>query len=368
MHFEGKVFGIVRGAHDLNNREITDVYAREDGRYAVYQTAQRVGIAFADDPTIQKIQRRRLAPLAAVRSEINGMLAGWRDKSTRYSRLPATACQFDGQIASALIVALEGNADTGLAILNQIKTAVAGEKASRARLDYIIWTLASALLILVCSYAMIRFNLPGLEQDLNNRVMSGVLAGVLGAVYSIALRIEQRDLRNDMRRLDSFTDSFVRIGIGALGAFVLSCFLLSGAIEIHFGQIGGGDIAGKAAQAGTINLTTAAATAATRLVFLDLIAGFLAGFAERLVPDLLNSYNIKAAPPPLPPPSAPAGAAKDAATDADTVSGTGIEDEEALVVQPTDDDGIDGCDVDMKQPDTVTSDDQLPATSGGVAQ
>ena len=55
-------------------------------------------------------------------------------------------------------------------------------------------------------------------------------AGVLGAVYPIALGIERRDVTNDRRRADHLTDALVRIAIGALAAFVLGNFLLTGAV------------------------------------------------------------------------------------------------------------------------------------------
>ena len=67
------VDAIVPGELDSNNRLILDVYARQSHRYAVYQTDDRVVIAYSEDPLVQKIQRRRLAGLAVQRSEIDGM-------------------------------------------------------------------------------------------------------------------------------------------------------------------------------------------------------------------------------------------------------------------------------------------------------
>ncbi|MFW2830101.1 hypothetical protein [Sphingomonas sp. ID0503] len=369
---------IVKGGTDPLGRSVVDVLAREQDRYAVYLTEERVVILYADDPMVQRIQRKRLATLAPTRAAIDAMLAGWRGEPSAYSRLPATARQYDGEVGAALVTALEGETEAALAALNQVKASVAGEMASRARLTYVAWTLFSAVLVLIASFIIfLLFNaydrtISPTDHDL---LMKAVLAGVLGAVYSIALRIQSRDLRDDARRFDSFTDSFVRIGIGALGAFILGCFLLSGAIEIHFGEIGAlGDGGG-----GTIN-----PGATTRnSVFLLLIAGFVAGFVERMVPDLLNSYAVTAAPPPPVPstPTAttpPAGAAaasatvgKDEARKADEGGlpgeGSAREDEDALVTPASPEEHLDGCDIDLADPAQTTSDEDLPPATGRVA-
>lgn len=350
---------IVLGERDSNNRSVLDIYARQADRYAVYQTEQRVVIAYSDDPLVQKIQRRRLATLAMLRSEIDGMLGPWREKSGR-SRLVQTARQFDMRVASALIEALEGEAETARAILETIKADIAGEMASRARLAYVLWSMASALVVFgICILAYViagaSFGETLIKAADRSLLLAGMGTGVLGALYSIAIRIEQRTLNNDLRRLDGLTDSFVRLGLGAIGAFILGCFLISGAIEINFGT---GIRPGADGRAGP------------NFIYLVLIGGFVAGFVERLVPDLLNSYSITAhAPEPpkvsAPPATKPTQPAPGSASTA--AEGSSIEDEDALTSPPREDDGIDGCDAHLDDPALSTADEDLPPTSGGVA-
>ena len=371
---------IVIGECDAQKREVLDVYVRQTGRYAVYQTATRVVVQYADDPLVQRIQRKRMARLATLRSELDGTLNSWRrtrgkgesegsfwGERTR-NRLYLTSRQFDMRIASALVETLEGDADTGIAILEKVKIDLQGEQASRARLSYLVWTLLSAILFLLICLGVWQYwsdAAPTPTYDGAMMILRGVAAGILGALYSISMRIEKRDLRNDMRSKDQFTDAFVRIGMGALGAFVLECFLLSGAIQISFGT----DIR----LVDTAEPTKAAIEAAQQGLHIaswpiSLIAGFLAGFAERLVPDLLNSYAITKRPDD---PQAPLVAEKplDAGSAAAAAADEGLPDnEDDVITAPSDEEHLDGCDVDLADEATVTPDDKLPAASGGVAQ
>lgn len=357
----------VIGASDRHNRQILDVYGQQSGRYAVYQTADRVVILYADDPLVQRIQRKRMVRLASLRNELDGWLTPWRAKPERRSRLWTTAREYDMRIAAALIEALEGDADTARAILADIKLDLAGERGSRARLSYLMWTAVSAVALLVLLAATLAIHLllynmfewSDTVRAARVEIGRAIAMGIFGAVCSIALRIQGRGLDSDLRRLDSVTDSIVRIGIGAIAAWVLESFVLSGAIRLSFMQ--------------QIELPDTAG--AGEGIFLPswpvtLIVGFLAGFAERLVPDLLNSYAVKGRRREERVEAAEAAVAAPVKQPAADPVGDGDADlpesEDMFVLAPDADDQLDGCDVDLANPDQITDDAMLPPASGGV--
>lgn len=362
---ESEVNAICIGGLDGNNLKVIDVYARQRNRYAVYQTAQRVVVAYADDPLVQNIQRKRLAVLAMLRSEIDGLLAPWREKKVRMlNQLPLMARQYDMRVYPALVEALEGRPDVGLAILQRLRSDIAGDMASRARLAYVAWSVGAAcLLLLVCVafHAGIGYlyGNDALVPETSRRfLLAGMCTGILGALYSTATRVQRRALENELRKLDYVTDSFVRIGLGAIGAFILECFLISGAIEIHFGN---GISMGQDGAAGR------------NFIYLVLIGGFLAGFVERLVPDLLNSYTIVAhrdaapAPAPAVAPPAPQPQAQIAAADlAAAAKPPGQDEEESVTNPPSAEEDVDGCDAHLDDPAQTTPDENLPPSSSGV--
>lgn len=421
---------IVIGGTDRYKRPITDVYARQMGRYAVYQTPDRVVVLYADDPLVERLQRKRLAGLALLRSEINGALGPWRKARLWWSRLPDAAARADLVVASALIEALEGAPAQGLAILEQAATEIRGERASRARLYYLLNTMLVAVAFLLACLVGLSAQPPAADaaarpgpqassnttapqtppaalattaatapppaavgktapqggqaaspaavqktpsqrapvvsktRDRSSLLLwNTVLAGVLGAFYSIVLTIERRDVTNDRRWADHFTDAVVRVSMGALAAFVLGNFLLTGIIQINFGS----NVALESGDAGGGPFSWSMA----------MIAGFLAGFAERLVPDLLNSYSVVGRKPDEERAKVVAAAA--AATAAAVPKNAGEQAEAAELAKaeaaeaesagpPGPEDALDGCDVAHADQSAETPDESLPAASGGVAK
>ena len=77
-----------------------------------------------------------------------------------------------------------------------------------------------------------------------------------------------------------------------------------------------------------------------------MIAGFLAGFAERLVPDLLNSYTIAGRTPPEPLTAVAPGL--DKALAAEGGEPPVPESEEELDPPPSDEEHLDGCEVKLE--------------------
>jgi len=277
---------IVLGGSDREGRPIGHVYAKRTGHYAIYGTIERVQILYADDPLEQAQQRRRMASLACLRSEIDGALAPWR-KASEMWRLNAAAALYDGRVASGLIEALEDNLENAVRILSAVRGEIAAERASRARLFYLAYTILVALPFLIGGIVALGLVDIGMAATRwpARAVWLSVTTGVLGAVYSIALSIRKREVSDDLRRLDHLTDAAVRVSIGALAGFVVAELLLTGALRLRLGDV-------TLPTAGGDPLDT------TSNVSFVLLAGFLAGFAERFVPDLLNGYSGEPAPRP----------------------------------------------------------------------
>lgn len=172
-------------------------------------------------------------------------------------------------------------------------------------------------------------------------------AGSIGAFFSIAIGIRKRTVLPDLLRTSNLMDAALRISIGFIGGGVLMALLIVKVVSLKFGDFTLGD---------------------TSLMGV-LVAGFIAGFSERLVPDLLDQASVKVGTPtPAPRAIPPIPPKKD---------GDGGGDGDAGKPKPDDPDGsdplpeeahADGCASDHEvEDDQVMDDAQLPAASGGVA-
>jgi hypothetical protein len=341
------VDGIVLKGRDAADAEITEVYAKDPPSYAVYLTKDRVMVHYADDPAEAAGQRTALVRLNPLRGDINGLIDGWRWDTPR---LQAKAKRYQRRIADALVVALEKDPDGAMGILQEAKSDIIDERTSVARFQYLLAAAIAVLAVALLVWALSRTwfpNLLGLFPASAHSLWVGAGAGALGAFFSIAVGIRSRTVLTDLRRLDNLSDAVLRITIGVIASVILICLLKSGITTVTFG---------------TARLNPGAGGDLWITVF---VFGFLGGFSERLVPDLLAKIAAPPGPPapsPTPAPPAPAavaavagGAAAPPAAPADDAAGGAAEgaDEDA-----------DGCIADDQ---SATADADLPATAGGVA-
>jgi hypothetical protein len=356
MHWTS-VAAIMQGGNDSVGASIVSVYAKQPPLYAVYRTKERVAIQYADEESTAKAQRGALAKLNAVRGEINGLIDSWRSSSK--ARRESDAKRFDRRVADALIVALEGDADNAATLLDTVKIDIVDTRTSWARFQYLIVASVTA----ACGVALLAglssgwfnthlYQIPGGALDM----LPAAAAGTIGGFFSIAIALRSRTVLTDLHFRDNAADAALRVVIGLIAAALLICLVKTKAASIAVGDTGspGYD---------TLN---------------PLIVGFLAGFSERLIPDLLAETAIEIPSNPTPG-RLPAGAAASNAApganagDAGAVNGGagatiggGAPSDVAGDKDPASMTDNCLCNVPL-QPGEATPDSELPATSGGVA-
>ena len=382
------------GNQDQTGYKVLDLYSRKPPLYAVYRTEQRVAIQYADSDELADAQRKAMMPLNTLRGEIGGLIDGWRLQPPG-NRARRRADRYDRRVAPALTNAFEGDVPSAESQLKQIKQDILDERTAWARFMYLLVAfLAGSIVIGIIAITTSRITYPPAGVDL----WRAAATGAIGAFFSIALAIRGRTVLPDLQWVANAMDAALRMLIGIIAAGVLMALVDAHAITLGFG----------AAQIATANEATrppdpATATSGGKGTARDppagnsadlngatsrsavnghaagwsalprdepwlyvLIVGFIAGFSERFVPDLLAKASAStqapattpAAAPPPPPAIQPVGAEAPPTTQ---------------VIQSTTDPhpeqiGLDDCAT--KQPitaETATADIDLPPASGGVA-
>ncbi len=342
------------GQNDGLDVPVQGIYGRKRPDYAIYRTPERVSIQFADDATTAAEQRKLLAGLNPLRGEINGMIAGWRlaaEESVAWRR----AVRYDHRVADALILAFEGYAGDAEQLLRRIKADILDERVARARFEYLAAALLAGLIamgLIIAIMGLVSF--PAHGRDL----CFASIAGGFGAFFSISLAIRGRTVLPNLQRTANMMDAVLPLMIGIIAAAVAMAFVATDAIDISLGN-------------------TSRLSAPENGWLFVLIVGFVAGFSERFVPDLLAKAEASPGMPAihLPAEQSPAADAKPHAP-AEASAAAPLPGAVAPIAmagdatEPARDhhDDADGCACDMDVTDLVaTRDVELPAADGGVA-
>lgn len=339
------------------------IYGRNAPYYGVFRSETRVLVQFADARDLAADQRKAMAPLNPLRGEINGLTEDWRGAADWQGGRKAEC--YDRRVADALVVAFEGDVPTAQALLEQIKADVLADRTALARLQYVI--AASVVVILVVLLASwlagtVTSTDPNSASAQTKALYEAARAGSLGALFSIALGIRSRTVLPDLQKLANSLDAVLRVVIGVIAASLLIGMLMADIVEVSIGK---GEV-----------------TAASWLPIF--VFAFLAGFSERMVPDLLSKvatrFDVAAATPvkavakPGGPTPAGGGAGGGAGTGGSGAGGGGGGSPAPQALAAPDDDPLPeeaahdacACEIDVKD-DENTPDDQLPPASGGVA-
>ena len=179
----------------------------------------------------------------------------------------------DRQLAYALQLALDDNIDGAKGTVAAAKAFVLGKRAARGRFQYLKWSYGSAAVLIGLLFVASRFY-P--FQEASSDLWLAAKAGLIGAAFSIALAIRGRTVALDTDLLDNVTDGTLRLLIGVISAGVLLLLLGCGILP-------------------SLKIEDANFSASTLTWQMVLVIGFVGGFLERLVPDLLEKPNSQTA-------------------------------------------------------------------------
>lgn len=248
---------IKRGAPDSRGVLVEHIYALRSEEYAIYG-ADGIWVEFADAPDKEKEQRKAVLSIGEARADLASLLLGWKPRRRRV---------YDCKIAMALQLALDDQVTAAQKVIDSARADVLNERAAAGRLQYLASAVASCIVLGLLLVAL-GLKFPLVSTPIGNILLAGQ-AGLAGAAFSIVLAIKSRTVALDTDLVGNASDGLLRLAIGMISGGLL-LLLLTSKVLPPFG-FGGATFGSEA------------------MVWQSIVVlGFIAGFMERMVPDLLD--------------------------------------------------------------------------------
>jgi hypothetical protein len=259
------------GALDKQEQTILQVYFSGEA-YKIYRTRQGVSVHFADCRRREQKQREKylnvLGKLYRLRFLASQMgrwpyVLRWLNKSGGF---------YDHQIAEAMCLALEGNAPEADQIIDDGLALAANRLTNENRIRYLAACLAVALVPAALVAWLYLFHLAPHPEWFS--VLLAGATGAIGAAFSITMRVQSLNLHPCEHSVMNYIMGSLRVLTGFTAGILLLLLITH-------------TVLGKAIQA----LFEPESTVDWQNISL---VGFLGGFAERLVPSLLATFESRA--------------------------------------------------------------------------
>jgi hypothetical protein len=251
--------------------------------YIVYRSDTGVSVHFSDCHAIQQRQRQALldisAELCQLRFLASQMSSSHLGNLVRNKTGKASGF-YDHEIAQALVLSLEGNSQGARNILEQGHHMAVERVTNENRIRYLLACYANAVLL---SFAIAVFAYFGSASGLGDAqclskahpYMLAAGCGVAGAVFSLSMRVYDFALTPCQQSVMNYWMGGLRVFIGFTAALVLLLLFNASTFGDAMASVLGGEK----------KLFAQLSSATWHYIAL---VGFLAGFAERLVPTLLK--------------------------------------------------------------------------------
>jgi hypothetical protein len=266
------VEAVRKGSSDGRGETIERIFFRRD-EYAIYLANGTVTVQFSNCTNKASAQIRAIAELLPLRNKLQYLGRGLttrRTTSGSATEADGNPCYFS-QIADAMRLGLENQLPMGRSIL---EGAIADLTALVERDGRVCYLKAGVLTMLGFMFASLVGVVVSLwsGSDFFSKMFAASCSGAIGAMLSIALGIRNRTVAVDGYARSNRMEAALRVLIGVISGVVLYLVLSSGLVT-------GMDSMLKPAEFGAWKMT--------------ILIGFMGGFLERLVPDLLEKTGTR---------------------------------------------------------------------------
>jgi hypothetical protein len=289
-----KLADLTVGKPDPRGRIVRDVLWSLDG-FKIYKTDQGISPFFSDNQDLAAIQRLRYLELADI-ADFNHLVNAVQPWHIPFTNIPilrrgavhSSQVQYERELARCLAQALLGHGDTANEALATLGNRLAHRISNGARVWHLFINVLLVSLLTVGAFFFVTSGYQpkfGFSADNVREIGLTVMMGGVGALFSTTVRLQSMQVDATVPLYMHWVYATQRVIVGALGALILYFAFKSGVVTA------------------LIEPATGGITAETKFspFWLSFMA-VLAGFSERLVPNLLNSK--AEASEPSPPPSA----------------------------------------------------------------
>ncbi|MDJ0823914.1 MAG: hypothetical protein QNJ16_00280 [Rhodobacter sp.] len=294
------------GKPDCRGRVIQEIYWRLDD-FAVYKADERISAHFSDDPKQADDQKQRYFAMSEGIAEFNHLVDAlqplWRFLTFRggrqTNRLSRSRTLYEREMGRCLAQALTGDVTGAQSSLQHLHKRVEARVSNRARILHFVVNLilVSVVVLLTTSYFITQR--PDCDCIDFNEIAVALMMGSVGALFSTTARLKEMEVDATVGFNMHLVYAVSRVLVGSLAAVILYLGFRSGIVTEFFQPFVTDDTTREAAAAGDAANGAGdadngnGANGSGRIQPFDFywlsFVSVLAGFSERLVPNLLDS-------------------------------------------------------------------------------
>ncbi len=272
--------------NDPRGRKVLDVLWSVN-EFKIYKTRTGISPFFSDIPEEARTQKLAYLELGSGIAEFNHLiqvLTPWGSSQSERS-LPAKKAQdnlvyYERELARCIAQALLGQEETAKTSLDGLRDRLASRLSNRGRVVHLLVNIVLVVLIIVASISLAWRGYDSVFGFQPKEVSLALMMGSIGALFSTTVRLQSMNVDPSVTQYMHWVYAFQRVIVGALGALILFFAIKAGILQDLFS--GADD---------TLSIDTQ-----PNPYWLS-FACVLAGFSERLVPNLLDARaNISADP------------------------------------------------------------------------